>query len=41
MDNNGVSEINTGAGERVGRMANGTDLTLGSIAGSGAYGGRD
>ena len=34
-----ISEISTGAGERIGRMVNGTSLASGSIAGPGACGG--
>ena len=37
MGSDGISEVGEGAGERVGRMMNGTSLTLGSIARSGAY----
>ena len=36
MGNNGVSDVSAGTGEGVGRMLNGTGLTLGSIARSGA-----
>ena len=36
-----TGEVNAGAGERVGRMVNGTSLTLGSIAGPGACGVND
>ena len=39
MGGDGVSDINAGAGEGVGRMVNGAGLTLGSIARSGASGG--
>ena len=39
MGGNGVSEVGVGAGERVGRMVNGTSLASGSIAGPGACGG--
>ena len=39
MGSYGVSEVRAGAGERVGGMVDGTNLTLGSIAGSGACGG--
>ena len=39
MGSNGVSEVGAGAGERVGRMVNGTNLASGSIAELGAYGG--
>ena len=39
MGSNGASEVGAGAGERVGRMVNGTSLPSGSIAGPGAYGG--
>ena len=35
MGSDGLSEIGTGAGERVGRMVNGTSLPSGSIAGPG------
>ena len=41
MGSYGVSEVNAGPGERVGRMVNGTGLKLGSIARSGACGGGD
>ena len=36
-----VIEVGAGAGERVGRMVNGTRLTSGSIARSGTCGGGD
>ena len=36
MGSDGVSEVSAGAGERVGRMVNGTSFTSGSIAGPGA-----
>ena len=39
MSNDGVSDVSTGAVEGVGRMVNGTGLTLGSIARLGGYGG--
>ena len=39
MSSDGVSEVSAGAGERVGGVVNGTNLALGSIAGSGACGG--
>ena len=38
MGSNWVSEVSAGAGERVGRMVNGTSLTSGSIAGLGVCG---
>ena len=41
MGSNGVSEVDAGAGEKVGRMVNGTSLASGSIAGLGACGGGD
>ena len=34
MSSNGESEVGARAGERVGRMMNGTSLALGSIAGA-------
>ena len=36
MGSDGVSDISAGAGEGVGGMVNGTGLTLGSVAWSGA-----
>ena len=39
MGGDGVSDVSAGVGEGVGRMVNGTGLTSGSIARSGAYGG--
>ena len=41
MGGDGVSDISAGAGEGVGGMVNGTGLTSGSIARSGACGGGD
>ena len=41
MGSNGVNEVSAGAGERVGRMVNGTRLASGSIARLGACGDRD
>ena len=38
QSNNGLSEVGTGAGERVGGMVNRTNLASGSIAGPGAGG---
>ena len=38
MGSDGVSEIGAVAGERAGRMVNGTSLALGSVAGLGAGG---
>ena len=39
MSSDGVSDVSAGAGERVGRMVNGTVLTSGSTASSRACGG--
>ena len=39
MGGDGVSDISAGAGKEVGGMVNGTGLTLGSVARSGACGG--
>ena len=39
MGDDGISDISAGAGKGVGGMVNGTGLTSGSIARSGAYGG--
>ena len=39
MDGDGISDVSAGAGKTVGGMVNGTGLTSGSIARSGAYGG--
>ena len=41
MGSDGVSDVSAGAGERVGRMVNGTGLISRSVARSGACGGRD
>ena len=41
MGGDGVSDVSAGPGEGVGGMVNGTGLTLGSIARSGACGGGD
>ena len=39
MGSDGVSEVGTGAGGRLGRMVNGTSHALRSVAGLGACGG--
>ena len=39
MISDGIRDVSAGAGERVGRMMNGTSLASRSIAGSGACGG--
>ena len=41
MGRDGVGEVGTGAGERVGWMVSGTSHASGSIAGLGASGGAD